>query len=765
MAELLVRVALLLEGAWDLLGERLAEARWSLAPGGAAVLLVGSVAVAVLAVLCYARTREGLTPRARVGLGLLRAAGLLALLIMLSGAVCEVSVAASRKPLLLAVIDDSASMNLPEAGPDRRARVEQALNEGGLLARLEADFEVRKVYTSGDANPPASTADAPPQDLARNLVLAANTGHGRPIAHLLLCSDGVQTDGSDLARAAGELPAPVSTLFTGEALLRDLALGPLTVPPFVYRKDRVRVAAEVLSDGMEGEATVRLYHEDAAGEKELSVLQVQLDPSQSVVARMEFIAPEAGTHHYRIRIDPQPIEHTARNNEARFNLDVRAERIRVLFVEGEPSWEYKHAKQALEGDPAIHFHGLVRQPGNEWIYYGDAVRPDGKPVLREVRGGFPGTADELQYFDVLVMGDLERKLLEQGERFVLLDEFVRRQGGGLATLGGYKVYTAGDYQETPLARMLPVRLSKEKKLQLINRFNVDVSTQGLMHPLMQLEFDPLENQKVWAKLPWVEGGNAWKSIKPGATLLMSHPTLHTASGPRPVAAAWRYGAGRVYSTALDGTWHWRTARETEQDYHRRYWGLLVRWLAGDPRQRSTRSNLLIDDPVLEAGRMATVSLHLRDATGQAPTDARVDFFVEGPDGPLLTTRAAAEPDAPGRFALRFVPPAAGHYTVKTNVTVGSEQQPALERTYVVGPSLAEVRRVSGDAEALHALAQACGGQALNLEDHALLEIPKASGSVEVRGAVVELWHAPGLWLLMAGCLGLEWLMRKRRGLA
>ena len=44
------------------------------------------------------------------------------------------------------------------------------------------------------------------------------------------------------------------------------------------------------------------------------------------------------------------------------------------------------------------------------------------------------------------------------------------------------------------------------------------------------------------------------------------------SCPRPIVAAWQYGAGRVLSSAMDGTWHWSLARQTEVNYHARYWG-------------------------------------------------------------------------------------------------------------------------------------------------------------------------------------------------
>ena len=132
----------------------------------------------------------------------------------------------------------------------------------------------------------------------------------------------------------------------------------------------------------------------------------------------------------------------------------------MLFVEGSPSWEYKYLKQAMERDPAVEFYGMVRLPGDEWIYQGHPNRPDedgrpGKPVIASPKDGFP-TADELNFFDVLIVGDLERKIFERENRYEIVDSFVRNHGGGMVTIGGFQVYSAGDYAGTPLAHMLPV---------------------------------------------------------------------------------------------------------------------------------------------------------------------------------------------------------------------------------------------------------------------------------------------------------------------
>ena len=413
----------------------------------------------------------------------------------------------------------------------------------------------------------------------------------------------------------------------------------------------------------------------------------------------------------------------------------------------------------------MEFHGLVRLPGDEWFYQGPTNRADAKPVLRAPRDGFPATPAELNYFDVLVLGDLERKIFEQARRFELVESFVRQRGGGLATIGGMKVYAAGNYEGTLLAQMLPVEVAREKSMQLVNRFNVQPTSQGLVHPVLQLEGDPVKNEQAWAALPWVEGGNAWRALKPGATPLLLHPTLRTPAGPRPVAAAWPYGAGRIYSTALDGTWHWRLARKSEADYHQRFWGLLVRWLAGDPRLNQPTAPLMLDDPQLEVGRPVSFSLQLRDADGNPVTDAQVEFTVQSPTGDKLLARAASDPTSPGRFALRYTPAQPGEYTVKASITGPGDQQREQQLTCTVSPSRAEFRQIQPDANALAELALASGSMSLPLARHADLKLPASPSTTTAQRIIINVWQAPGLLLLLLTCLCTEWLLRKRRGLA
>ncbi len=757
----LARLAMLICGDWADLFTAINDSTWFFGPGGRALLFIGLPVALVLSILCYARTTEGLSIRSRAVLSALRFTALALLLIMLSGVTGNLILNESVRPRILVIVDDSGSMELPGAAGTRAQQVADVLAHG-LHDRLANRFDLVTVTTSGaDDNLSAGGA----QDLAQALI--RQTAKGQPPAAIVLLTDGSQIGPNPVAQAAAELPAPTHVLVAGKLEKpTDLILRRISVPAFVYASDQVRISAEISTFGLAGEAVLQLMSVKDGREKELANTKVVLPKNAGaspVHGRLEFSAGRPGIHHFRLKLVPLPGEVTEKNNEILFHLDVRPEKIKVLFIEGEPSWEYRYIRNALESDPVVKFYGLIRLPGEEWLYQGDAKRPDGKPVIRHPKKGFPSSADELNYFDVIILGDLERKLFEQNNRFAACEEFVRNRGGGLVTIGGKHVYSAGMYEGTALARISPFIIERQKKQHLINRFNVAITSQALRHPLMQLEGDPVKNLAAWNGLPWVEGGNAFRAVKPSATLLMVHPELRTKYGPRPVAAAWQYGAGRVYATALDGTWHWKLAKKIQTDYHRRFWGLVVRWLANDPRTKSAGAQIYSEDAVLEVGRPANFAMTLRDDRGTPRTDAKVSYVIEDGNGrKLFTSMRRPDLSAPGRYGISFVPKAPGVIVVRTHVEAGETQLEDHKR-YLVAPSRVEYLQVEPDLAGMTALATASGGQALPLAEHDKLDL-KADAVSQTRQLSAALWRSPGMLILLFLCLGVEWLLRKRRGL-
>ncbi|MDP6507207.1 MAG: hypothetical protein QF886_26505, partial [Planctomycetota bacterium] len=302
------------------------------------------------------------------------------------------------------------------------------------------------------------------------------------------------------------------------------------------------------------------------------------------------------------------------------------------------------------------------------------------------------------------------------------------------------------------------------KKQLINRFNVRLTAQGMMHPVMRLENDPAKNEKAWGNLPWVEGGNAWRRIKPGATTLLVHPSLKTGFGARPVSAVWRCGRGRVLSSALDGTWHWALGRQTEIDYHSRFWGLSIRWLAGDPRLNSGRS-LILENSQCEVGKPVSLSLHLKDDAGVPISEAEAEFKIKPPNLAEILATGTSDMSAPGRYTMQFVPTSAGKTSVTCDASLPDGSKDEFEIDFSVELPRDELMRVHPDPAALESLAQASGGASASLAQAGTFEIPHPEMQMTVRHLSIDLWQSKGIAALMIFCLCIEWFFRKRRGLS
>src|SRR5262249_35282854 len=72
----------------------------------------------------------------------------------------------------------------------------------------------------------------------------------------------------------------------------------------------------------------------------------------------------------------------AENNTLDSLITIRNDHPQILYVEGEPRWEYKFLRQAIQDDPNLHLISLLRTSQNK--FYRQGV--EGEDTLKE---GFP----------------------------------------------------------------------------------------------------------------------------------------------------------------------------------------------------------------------------------------------------------------------------------------------------------------------------------------------------------------------------------------
>ena len=97
---------------------------------------------------------------------------------------------------------------------------------------------------------------------------------------------------------------------------------------------------------------------------------------------MFFNAGDAGVKSVGFSLEPLAGEENALNNAVTRLVDVSAEKRRILYVEGEPRWEYKFIRRAEADDKGVQIVSMLRTTENK-IYRQGIADPS------ELADGFP----------------------------------------------------------------------------------------------------------------------------------------------------------------------------------------------------------------------------------------------------------------------------------------------------------------------------------------------------------------------------------------
>jgi hypothetical protein len=125
-------------------------------------------------------------------------------------------------------------------------------------------------------------------------------------------------------------------------------------------------------------------------------------------------------------------EQVTQNNarDALIQVNDRAEK--VLYYEGEPRWDYKFIRRAVEDDKNLQLVSMDRTAENKYYRQG-VTNPD------ELIGGFPKTREELFGYRAIILGSVEAASFTP-EQLRIIADFVNKRGGALLMLGGRRSF-------------------------------------------------------------------------------------------------------------------------------------------------------------------------------------------------------------------------------------------------------------------------------------------------------------------------------------
>jgi uncharacterized membrane protein len=662
-----------------------------------------------------------------------------------------------QQNIVAVVIDDSKSMSTKEEGQTREAQVLATLN-GGLLSSLKSKFQVR-LYRLGDRlerieNVEKLSPSSPATHIGDGLKEVLADSATLPIGAVILMSDGADNSGgidldtiSDLKRQR----IPIHTVgFGRERMAHDVEMTDVQMPARSLAKSRLEAQVTFHQWGLKGDKA-RLVVRDAG--KVLTSRDVVLaGDGAAQTETVLFNAGDAGVKNLQFSVDALPEEENKNNNALTRVLYVDNAKPRVLYMEGEPRWDYKFLRRAVEDDKNIDLYSVVRTTQNKLYVQVPTDAPPG-----ELKDGFPTKVDDLFTYQGIILGSVEANYFTTAQQD-MIRQFVDRRGGGLLFLGGRTALADGGYEKAPFADLLPVRLPDHKDTFHRDAATVELTPAGRESLITRIEDNPDANEARWKKLPYLMNFQEAGQPKPGALVLAE---LSASGHKLPLLITEKYGRGRTAVFATGGDWRWQMLQPVQDVSHELFWRQLLRWLVSDTPNRVVTS---IPRPVLYDDGRVHLRAEVRDTTFLPTSDATIQARIVGPDGGAQSVDLHPDSLEPGVYSADWDAGQAGSYVAEVTAVRGRQELGRDVITFRREDGVAENFHLEQNRDLLEKLSSQTGGKYYRPDQVSRLgeDISYSDAGITVR-ETRDLWDMPIVFFLMLLlCCG-EWVLRRKWG--
>lgn len=670
----------------------------------------------------------------------------------------------SQQNIIAVIVDDSRSMSIDDSGGKTREAAALSALQDGVLAGLQKRFQTR-VYRLGGKLSRVEGLEgiAPVENATRigdGLKQFATETADLPVGAILLLSDGSQNTAAsggagislDVLQALRNRRLPVHTIgFGKEVAEHDVELEDVTIPASAIANARVAATVSVKQHGYSGEnvkLTVR------AGDKALAEREITLASDGRVqTEQLFFPAGDAGAKTLTFSVESLPSEENVANNAITRPILVSDAKRRILYVEGEPRWEYKFIRRAEGDDPTVQLVSMLRTSENK-IYRQGIGGPE------ELADGFPSRPEDLFGYSGIIIGSVAADYFTPLQQ-ELLREYVDRRGGGILFLGGRSSLSDGGWGASNLNELLPTVLPTGSHNFHRNPATVELTPEGVESPITQILEDPGKNEQRWKKLTYLADYEDAGSPKPGATVLAD---MHAGRRKLPLLITQSYGHGRTAIMATGGTWRWQMSEALGDPSHDLFWQQLLRWLIADspgPVVASMPQRLLKDEGNVQ------LNAQVRDRQFQQAPNARVTAHIVGPDNLNAVIDLTPSGSTPGQYQTEWTAEKPGAYLAEVVADSAGSQPEELGRdvvTFQREDGVAENFHTQQNRELLEQLAADTGGRYWKPSQLENLprDISYSEAGISVR-STKELWNMPIVFLLLMGLPIADWLLRRKWG--
>src|SRR5437879_3327798 len=294
-----------------------------------------------------------------VGLVALRALTFTVLAFIFLRPVLEIKTVLPQESYLAVVIDNSESMKIKDDGQVSRAeQLQKQFEATNFFQRLNDKFKVR-TYRFDNA---AERIERPDQmtfaGKRTRLEAATDLLHQElgtvPLSGVVLITDGVDNASKQWTESLSKLEArhiPFYTVGVGsENITRDAEIVKVAAPRAALKESTATVDVSYRSHGFRGrKATLYVRENGVLLKSEQVTLPADGEIGESSI---DLQVKKAGTRLFSFSLQA-PDDRIPENNNLDSLLEVKNDHPQILYIEGEPRWEFKFLRRAMQDDPNI----------------------------------------------------------------------------------------------------------------------------------------------------------------------------------------------------------------------------------------------------------------------------------------------------------------------------------------------------------------------------------------------------------------------------
>jgi len=453
---------------------------------------------------------------------------------------------------------------------------------------------------------------------------------------------------------------------------------------------------------------------------------------------------------------------TLKDNIKQAKIEFIDKKIRVLYVDAYPRWEYRYLKSMLIRETSINSSMLLISSGRQYTQEGDT------PIKR-----LPQTADEFKEFDVIIVGDVHENYWSEQQK-QLLKEHVGKRGAGILFIGGNESmpYT---YAQQPLVDLMPmINPEAVKPLDYNDSLVLTPSPYAAELNVLRLKKEGASNgsakDKFWPdNLPplwWVQDLGQLKPL--AMKNVLANVTDANSDKKSPAIILMPYGSGKSLYIASDEFWRWRYG--LGEHYHQQYWVQLIRMLARYRLQKQNDSMMLSVPQKMKVDNVGIIALTIDDPTivSQNLAKIKVGIFNEESENDqpdyileLLAKQETSTEETTiqvANFEGKWVPENSGKFQIRILDGVLDVDNVQVS-TRVIDPSDETFAPV--DKENMNNIASISGGKVYKISEiEKMFDALPPPRKINIDKSA-SIRQSPLLMFLVVLLITAEWLGRKK----